>query len=135
MAHGRAPIRRIVRAPGHGVGRWHLPPGAGSSGRFDFDTPVAPMDTPKAGACSVLSQKRKGGPRKNCPVQLIFKGGRPYLRLCTAPNVQGKLVPVPANGVAAQEIAARICAHWAAGDKKFERWTEYEGFGGVRRRR
>jgi len=134
MSHKPAPVRRTVKGPGAGAGKWRLPPGAGASARFAFDSPVAPSDTPKAGMCSVLSSKRKGGPRKNCPVQLIFKGGTPFLRLCTAPKTPGKLVRLPNDGVKAQEIAARVCAHWAAGDKKFDQWTEHEGLGRIRRR-
>lgn len=134
MSHKPAPVRRTVKGPGTNVGKWRLPPGAGASSRFSFDSPVAPTDTPGP-HCKVLDPKRKGGPRKNCPVQLIFKGGRPYMRLCTAYKSPGKLVPLPLDGVKANEIAQRVCAHWAAGDKAFERWAEHEGIAGLRRRR
>lgn len=92
---------------------------------FEYDAPpFAVAASPgKGGICNVLSEKRKGGPRKNCPVQLTFIKGRPHLRLCTAQNVGGKVmpraIPLPDNGAAANRVAREVCARWEAGDKTF----------------
>jgi len=94
---------------------------------YEYDSPTYAQSpgTGKSAVCNVLSEKREGGPRKNCPVQLTFIEGRPYLRLCTPSNVRGKtmprVVPLPANGAAANVVANRICEHWASGDKEFKR--------------
>lgn len=66
----------------------------------------------ETGFCKVLSEKRKGGPRKNCPVQLTFVDGRPAIRMCTKGDAPGARVLVPANGAATNRIARDICAHW-----------------------
>lgn len=107
--------------------------------RYEYDAPTYAHAPPtgKSAVCSVLSEKRKGGPRKNCPVQLTFIDGKPHLRLCMPENVGGKkmprVVPLPANGAAANEVAQRICAAWVAGDKHFQTVTS-AGLGRLRRR-
>lgn len=93
---------------------------------YEYDAPEYARlpSTGKAAVCGVLSEKRKGGPRKNCPVQLTFIDGRPHLRLCTPANVGGKVmpraIPLPDNGAAANRVAREVCARWAAGDTTFK---------------
>jgi hypothetical protein len=84
-----------------------------AAAKFTFDTSVKPLPAPTEKFCSVLSTKRKGGPRKNCPVQITFKSGEPFLRLCTAADKPGRLVKLPQDGAKANEIARRVCASWA----------------------
>jgi hypothetical protein len=106
--------------------------------RYEYGAPSYAMapSTSKSAICNVLSEKRKGGPRKNCPVQLTFIEGKPYLRLCTPENVGGKkmprVVPLPLNGAEANKKAQEICAVWAAGDKTFSS-VESTGLGRLRR--
>jgi len=95
-----------------------------SGRRFEYDNTFRTPETGKAAVCNVLSTKRKGGPRKNCPVQLTFINGRPHLRLCQPINVGGKVlpraIPLPDNGAAANRIAKEVCARWSAGDRDFK---------------
>lgn len=114
------PTRNFSDRPLPAPGRSILPLGR----RFEYDNTFQSPPTGKSAVCSVLSEKRKGGPRKNCPVQLTFIAGRPHLRLCTPANVGGKVmpraIPLPDNGVAANRVAREVCARWAAGDKTFQ---------------
>lgn len=118
------------------------PPGRGIvlvGRRFNYDNTFPTQPTGKSAVCSVLSEKRKGGPRKNCPVQLTFIDGKPYLRLCLPENVGGKImpraIPLPENGAAANAIAKDVCARWSAGDKTFASVrAEGETLGRFRRR-
>lgn len=114
------PTRRKFRdRPLPAPGRPIVPTGR----RFEYDNTFRSPATGKSAVCSVLSEKRKGGPRKNCPVQLTFINGRPHLRLCTPANVGGKTmpraIPLPDNGAAANRVAREVCARWANGDKTF----------------
>lgn len=114
------PTRNFSNRPLPVPGKAILPLGR----RFEYDNTFQSPPTGKSAVCSVLSEKRKGGPRKNCPVQLTFIGGRPHLRLCTPANVGGKTlpraIPLPDDGAAANRVAREVCARWAAGDKNFD---------------
>lgn len=61
-----------------------------------------------------------GSKRKGCPVQLIARGGKQYLRFCIAAgNKQpGHMVAVP-NPSAARRIATEACAQWESDGRKF----------------
>lgn len=60
------------------------------------------------------------GKRKNCPVQLAFDRGQPFLRFCRAPKKVGFRVNVnsPAE---AMKIADEACGYW-------EKHRSFEGF-------
>jgi len=63
-----------------------------------------------------VHQAAKNCPRKptgNCPVQLVFKDRRPFLRLCAEPSKPGYLMPVSSvsDGMAKGDEA---CGCWRA---------------------
>jgi hypothetical protein len=139
----RLPLLRASRP-----GKWR----AAQSPRFKFDSPVAPLETDPPQICKALNPSRKkagldSGPKKTCPVEITFIQGKPFLRLCVGYKQPAKLVAVPADGVAAQNIARKLCANWNAGDKQWANiadarkphrpWDSnpsYTAFGGMRRR-
>jgi hypothetical protein len=58
--------------------------------------------------------------RKACPIQLVFRDGKPNLRLCLAQKKPGPLVPVdnPRDALARSQ---QLCACWEKEGKSFEK--------------
>ena len=138
----RLPLLRASRP-----GKWR----AAQSPALQFDSPVSPLES-GGSICKSLNPSRKkagldSGPKKTCPVEITFIQGKPFLRLCVGYKQPAKLVPVPADGVEAQNIARKLCANWNAGDKEWHNVSDkprrgklstmplYSSFGSVRGRR
>ena len=65
--------------------------------------------TTKVGPCVI-------GTRKSCPVQLVYKRGQPFLRLCREPERPGHLIPF--RSVAqARKAAQEACRCWTRSSK------------------
>lgn len=104
---------------------------------------VEPIRDPQCGKqANPCAQKRK-----TCPVQLVYRGGKPQLRFCVkAGNKKpGFLVPVK-NASEANRLAEGACAHWRKSRKRFTKqnpayklataaYPESEGLGGKRKAR
>lgn len=85
--------------------------------------------------------------RKTCPVQLVYRDGKPNLRFCiTAGNKKpGFLVPVQ-TAREANQLAEDACAHWRKSGKKFTKsnpahklavkaYPKEKGLGGKKKRK
>lgn len=107
-------------------GKWIVP----RPRRISYDRSFAPSDT-EAKPCLMLLRGRKGEPRKGCPIQLIFRRGEPYFRLCSKGGKRGKLVRAPWDGADANRLAVDLCASWAANGRSWRGVASSE-FGGLR---
>lgn len=86
------------------------------------------------------SSKPCGGERAekgvNCPVQLFFRRGQPFLRFCTKKNTPGFIQAV-SNAKEAQRKAAEACRCWLENGKNFAKCKDVIGstLGATRRPR
>ena len=81
-----------------------------SDAPFDFEYTQAETLGKDKGICGgkYLPKRLKAG---GCGIQLTFKEGKGYLRLCNAPNKMGKLIEVDSPDEA-NRIASAACAEW-----------------------
>lgn len=72
----------------------------------------------------------------NCPVQLFFRRGQPFLRFCTKKNTPGFIQPVK-DAREAQRKAAEACRCWLENGKSFAKCKNVVGstLGATRRPR
>jgi hypothetical protein len=82
--------------------------------RREYKTTTASVRTPKDNPPCRDSTKRK-----NCPVQLAYDEGQPFLRFCHTANRKGYRVDV-ASPKDALEKGRAICADWAANKRLFK---------------
>jgi hypothetical protein len=89
-----------------------------SDAPFSFEYTQAESVGKNKGVCGgkYLPGRLKAG---RCGIQLTFKDGKGYLRLCDAPNKLGKLIEVNSPDEA-NRVAAAACAEWG----KSRRYTK-----------
>lgn len=106
-------IEREVKLP------FACPPGSSPTGK-DCMTAAGERIAPVPAELCGKTAKPCSSSRKTCPVQLVYRQGRPHLRFClkAGNNKPGWLVPVQSPS-AAMELAKEACEQWAANKRRF----------------